>query len=134
MLPMAGLRETLRVFLGAFVVLLGACSASTSGPETIRFWAMGREGEVVAQLLPEFERNNPGIHVEVQQVPWSAAHEKLLTAFAADALPDLCQLGNTWVPELDALGALADLDARVAGSRVVDPRDYFPGIWDTNVV
>jgi len=134
MLPMAGLRETLRVLLGAFVVLLGACSPSTSGPETIRFWAMGREGEVIAQLLPEFERNNPGIHVEVQQVPWSAAHEKLLTAFAADALPDLCQLGNTWVPELDALDALADLDARVADSRVVDRRDYFPGIWDTNVV
>ena len=134
MLPMAGLRETLRVLLGAFVVLLGACSSSTSEPETIRFWAMGREGEVIAQLLPEFERTNPGIRVEVQQVPWSAAHEKLLTAFAADALPDLCQLGNTWVPELDALDALTELDSRVAASRVVDPRDYFPGIWDTNVV
>ena len=134
MLPMAGLRETLRVLLGAFVVLLGACSFSTSEPETIRFWAMGREGEVIAQLLPDFERTNPGIRVEVQQVPWSAAHEKLLTAFAADALPDLCQLGNTWVPELDALDALAELDSRVADSKVVDPRDYFPGIWDTNVV
>ena len=134
MLPMAGLRETLRVLLGAFVVLLGACSFSTSEPETIRFWAMGREGEVIAQLLPEFERANPGLRVEVQQVPWSAAHEKLLTAFAADALPDLCQLGNTWVPELDALDALAELDSRVADSRVVDPLDYFPGIWDTNVV
>ncbi len=134
MLLMAGLRETLRVLLGAFALLLGACSSSRSEPETIRFWAMGREGEIIAQLLPEFERANPGIRVEVQQVPWSAAHEKLLTAFAADALPDLCQLGNTWVPELDALDALAELDSRVADSRVVDPRDYFPGIWDTNVV
>ena len=134
MLPMAGLRETLRVLLGAFALLLGACSSSTSESETIRFWAMGREGEVIAQLLPEFERANPGIRVQVQQVPWSAAHEKLLTAFAADALPDLCQLGNTWVPELDALDALAELDSRVADSRVVDPLDYFPGIWDTNVV
>src|SRR5882757_2241057 len=116
MLPMVGLREPLRVFLGAFVVLLGACSPSTSEPETIRFWAMGREGEVIAQLLPEFEHNNPGIRVEVQQIPWSAAHEKLLTAFAADALPDLCQLGNTWVPELAALNALATLDPLVANS------------------
>jgi multiple sugar transport system substrate-binding protein len=134
MSPMGSLRETLRFLLGAFVFLLGACSSSTSERELIRFWAMGREGEVIAQLLPDFERRNPGIRVEVQQVPWTAAHEKLLTAFAAGALPDLCQLGNTWVPELAALNALADLDSRVSASKVVDPKDYFPGIWDTNIV
>src|SRR3981081_4542620 len=106
MLRMGRLRATLRVFPGAFILLLGACSPSTSERQTLHFWAMGREGEVVAQLLPEFERRNPDIRVEVQQLPWTAAHEKLLTAFAADALPDLCQLGNTWVPEFAALGAL----------------------------
>jgi multiple sugar transport system substrate-binding protein len=131
---MGGLRGTMRVFLGALLLLLDACSASTSEPQTLRFWAMGREGEVVAQLLPEFERRNPGIRVEVQQLPWTAAHEKLLTAFAADTLPDLCQLGNTWVPELAALDALAALDSLVDRSPVVDPGDYFPGIWATNSV
>ena len=30
---------------------------------------MGREGEVVAELLPEFERTHPGIRVDVQQLP-----------------------------------------------------------------
>ena len=55
---------------------------------------MGREGEVVAELLPEFERTHPGIRVEVQQIPWTAAHEKLLTAFAGDATPDLCPAGQ----------------------------------------
>ena len=94
---------------------------------------MGREGEVVTELLPEFERTHPGIRVVVQQLPWSAAHEKLLTAFAGDATPDLCQLGNTWIPEFAALNALAPLDADVAKSSI-DPRDYFSGIWETNVV
>src|SRR4249919_469609 len=131
---MAGLRLTLRVLVGALMVLLGACAPSASDQQTIRFWAMGREGEVVAQLLPEFERRNPGIHVEVQQLPWTAAHEKLLTAFAGDALPDLCQLGNTWIPEFAALDALANLNPLVASSRVVSAKDYFPGIWATNVV
>jgi multiple sugar transport system substrate-binding protein len=95
---------------------------------------MGREGEVVTELVAEFERAHPGVHVEVQQLPWSAAHEKLLTAFAGDSTPDLCQLGNTWVPELAALNALEPLDARVAASSVVVPDDYFGGIWDTNRV
>jgi len=110
------------------------CRASSSSDIVLRFWAMGREGEVVAGLLPEFERINPGIRVKVQQIPWTAAHEKLLTAFAGDATPDLCQLGNTWIPELAALDALAPLDAHVAGSSVVDASDYFAGIWDTNRV
>jgi multiple sugar transport system substrate-binding protein len=95
---------------------------------------MGREGEVVTQLIPEFERTHPGIHVEVQQLPWSAAHEKLLTAFAGDATPDICQLGNTWIPEFVALDALAPLDRNVADSSMIDARDYFPGIWATNRV
>ena len=42
---------------------------------------MGREGEVLSQLIPGFEKEHPDIHVEVQQIPWTAAHEKLLTAF-----------------------------------------------------
>jgi multiple sugar transport system substrate-binding protein len=95
---------------------------------------MGREGEVVTTLVPEFERTHPGIHIEVQGLPWSAAHEKLLTAFAGDAAPDVCQLGNTWVPEFVALHALEALDDRVRGSPTIDPSDYFAGIWDTNVL
>jgi multiple sugar transport system substrate-binding protein len=93
---------------------------------------MGREGEVVASLLPDFERAHPGIRVKVQQLPWTAAHEKLLTAFAGDVTPDVCQLGNTWVPELVALDALEPLDRYVAASPSVDAADYFAGIWDTN--
>ena len=95
---------------------------------------MGYEGEIVAQLIPEFERRHPDIRVELQQLPWTAAHEKLLTAFAGNATPDICQLGNTWIPEFAALDALEPLDARIAGSTVIDIADFFPGIWDTNVV
>lgn len=100
----------------------------------LRFWGMGREGEVVAQLMPEFERRNPGIRVRVQQIPWTAAHEKLLTAFVGNATPDVAQLGNTWVPEFVALGALQPLDSLVAEAGGVEPDDFFAGIWDTNVL
>ena len=119
--------------LVGIVGLLAGCRSQ--GDDTvIRFWAMGREAEVVGELVREFERDNPGIRVRIQQIPWTSAHEKLLTAYAADALPDLCQLGNTWVPEFATLGALEPLNARVAASDVIDPDDYFPGIWATNVI
>jgi multiple sugar transport system substrate-binding protein len=88
----------------------------------------------VQQLLPEFERRHPDIRVQVQQVPWTVAHEKLLTAYAGGALPDLCQLGNTWIAEFSALSALTDLAALSRSSTVVVPQDYFSGIWNTNLV
>jgi multiple sugar transport system substrate-binding protein len=123
------------VLAGAAAVWLASGCGSTSSRDTVlRFWAMGREGEVVAELLPEFERAHPGIRVKVQQLPWTAAHEKLLTAFAGDATPDLCQLGNTWIPELVALNALLPLDRHAADSSIVRADDYFAGIWDTNRV
>ena len=119
----------------ALLVLLAGCAGSEEADvTTIRFWAMGREGEVVEQLVPEFERRNPGIRVDVQQIPWTAAHEKMLTAFVGDATPDVAQLGNTWVPEFQALNALEPLDARAAASPSTPRADYFEGIWNTNVI
>ncbi len=86
------------------------------------------------ELVRDFEREHPDIRVQVQQIPWTAAHEKLLTSFVGDASPDLAQLGNTWVPEFVALDALEPLDAYVARSTTVDSSGYFRGIWETNVV
>ncbi|MFI5168584.1 MAG: sugar ABC transporter substrate-binding protein, partial [Thermoanaerobaculales bacterium] len=111
-----------------------SCRARPGGTTVVEFWAMGREGEVVQQMLPELERHNPGIRVRVQQIPWSAAHEKLLTAFVGDAMPDIFQAGNTWIPELVALGAIEPLDERMKSSAAVAAADYFPGILDTNVL
>jgi multiple sugar transport system substrate-binding protein len=113
---------------------LASCRAAPAGTQTIVCWGLGREGEVLKELVPEFERTHPGLRVRVQQVPWTAAHEKLLTAFVGESTPDVAQLGNTWIPEFVAVGALAPLDARVAASAVVKPAGTFPGIWETNVV
>jgi len=115
-----------------FLVLLLACSSRPATEETLKFWAMGHEGEVVAQMLPDFTRRT-GIRVDVQQIPWSAAHEKLLTAYVGEATPDLAQMGNTWIPEFDAVGSLEPLGPFLAHSTIRE-RDYFPGIWATNVV
>ncbi|WP_425501998.1 sugar ABC transporter substrate-binding protein [Pseudoxanthomonas jiangsuensis] len=114
------------------LLALSGCGREPAS-EPLRFWAMGREAEVVAELIPEFERES-GIEVDIQQIPWTAAHEKLLTAFAADALPDVCQLGNTWIPEFAALDTLEPLQGRVDASTVIEQDDYFPGIWDTAVI
>ena len=95
---------------------------------------MGREGEVVQQMVPEFERRVPGVRVRVQQIPWSAAHEKLLTAHVGNAMPDVVQVGNTWLPEFVALEAIERLDPWMAGSAAVRAEEYFAGVLDANVI
>ncbi|MEB2286242.1 MAG: hypothetical protein B6D46_11550 [Polyangiaceae bacterium UTPRO1] len=108
--------------VGAALAAAGGCRAA-SDADVLEFWAMGREGEVVQQLVPEFERRHPGVRVRVQQIPWGAAHEKLLTAYVGEAMPDVVQVGNTWLAELVALGALAPVAADLAAAS-----DEFPGV------
>lgn len=117
------------------MVLAALCLAACTGKhdDTLVFWTFGPEGEAVAKLLPDFERAHPDIRVEVQQLPLSAAHQKLLTAIAGNTTPDMAQLGNSWLPEMVALHALAPLQERVAASAAVAPADYFASIWATNV-
>ncbi|MDQ1832359.1 sugar ABC transporter substrate-binding protein [Massilia scottii] len=118
----------------ALALLLAGCERRSGGPVELRLWAMGREGEVVKELLADFERANPGIRIKVQQLPWLSAQEKLLTAFAGDVTPDLCQLGNTWIPQFAALGAIEPLGDRIDRPDGVASADYFPGIWASNQI
>lgn len=120
--------------IGTLCLLSLTCKTKSSDKVEIRFWAMGVEGEKVSQLVPEFEQRNPGITVKIQQVPWTAAHEKLITAFASETLPDVFQLGNTWVPEFQNLRAIEPLTAYIASSSSLKKDFFFDGIWETNVL
>src|SRR5256714_12437619 len=117
-------RRALRSAALLFAAMVGCSPASAANKTTLRIWAMGREGEVLSQLMPGFEKAHPDIHVEVQQIPWTAAHEKLLTAYVGEATPDIAMLGNTWVPEFVALNALEPLDSLVNRSRAIRRDDF----------
>lgn len=119
-------REALGLALAA-PFALGAC-ASRAEAGTIRFWAMGNEAASAPRLMPAFESANPGVRVEIQPLPWTAAHEKLLTGFAGESLPDVAQVGNTWLAELAAIGALAPLPEAEHGLL----SDNFDAVLDTN--
>jgi len=110
------------------------CTRRDRADRVIEFWAMGREGEAVQNLLKGFEARHPHVAVRVQQIPWSAAHEKLLTAFVGNAMPDVFQAGTTWLPELAALGAVEPLGDRATRLAGIPMEDYFPGILEANTI
>ncbi|MFD1788036.1 extracellular solute-binding protein [Sphingomonas floccifaciens] len=106
---------------------LGGCGTGRAA-DTIDFWAMGNEAAAVAPLLRAFERDHAGTRVRLQALPWSAAHEKLLTGFAGGSLPHVAQVGNTWLAELAAIGAIAPL----TGDTGWATQDAFPAVVETN--
>lgn len=121
------------------IILLGliqifTCSHKKDEVVVIKFWAMGSEAEQITKIMPEFEKKYPNIKVKVQQIPWTAAQEKLITAFASDNTPDICQLGNTWIPQFAALNAIIDLSEFIAKSKIIKPEYFFSGVWETNII
>jgi len=92
-------------------------------------WAMGNEGEVLDELVGQFEEENPDVSVEVTAVPWESAHDRIATAIAGGETPDITMLGTTWVGEFAATGAFEPTP-----EGLVDESAFFEGSWETAVV
>lgn len=101
-MPLISRRGLLEVAAGA---ALSACAPRQTDSK-LTWWALGTSGENAPLLLPDFTRRT-GIDVDVQAIPWTGAHEKLLTGYAGDSLPDVMMLNSTWLPELALVGAIA---------------------------
>ena len=104
---------------------LGACSRRAA--DGLDLWAMGAEAEHLPALLASLPGGAPK-GIRIQPLPWSAAHEKLLTAYAGGSLPDLGQVGNSWIAELTAIGAISAVPAALQS--LVDGQ--FGGVVETN--
>ena len=97
---------TRRELIGAAAALpLAFAGCSHRGGSGLDMWAMGAEAEHLPALLASLPGGGPR-DIRIQPLPWSAAHEKLLTAYAGGSLPDLGQVGNSWIAELTAIGAI----------------------------
>lgn len=119
-----------RILILVVLVFIQSCTKKDNS--VLNFWAMGVEGENVSKLIPEFEKKY-NVKVKIQQIPWTAAHEKLITAYVSETLPDVFQLGNTWIPEFVALNAIERLDS-ICFSRNFTLYDYFDGILESNKI
>jgi multiple sugar transport system substrate-binding protein len=102
-------------------------AGKASGEVTV--WAMGTEGEKLAEFAKQFTAENPDAKVTVTAVPWEAAHQKIASAIAAKQTPDVSMIGTTMQGEFAKSGAL---DPTPADLFTKD--SFFPGAWDTTVV
>lgn len=122
---------TRRQVAGALAALpllpaLGGCGAR--GDDRLTVWAMGSEAASLPALVQQAGWPAAAAPVAVQALPWTAAHEKLLTGFAGGSLPTVGQIGNSWIAEMAAIGAIAPVPDRATALFA----DQFAAVTDTN--
>lgn len=114
---------------------LSACGGGSSAENTVTLWQFNTDPAVVAaweKAVADFEAANPDIDVVMQTVPWSEQQQKISTAIATNALPDVSMLGNNVVAQYQAQGQLLALDdymTQWASDEGVEDvaADYWPG-------
>jgi multiple sugar transport system substrate-binding protein len=100
-------------------MLAAACAVTAScapAKNEVVFWQFF-PAEVVTPILERFEQEHPGIQVRMEQLTWQSGREKITAAIASGNVPDLCELGSTWMPAMLESGQLADWSAGVADIR-----------------
>lgn len=107
-----------RTLPAALLAALAACGPQkpappSSGPVQVLFWhAMGGPvGEVLDELIAEYNRANPSVRIVGQSMGnYGALSQKLLASVIAGSQPDMAQAYENWIAKFVAGGHLAELD------------------------
>lgn len=91
------------------LALSSVVSAQAKSTATF-FWAQydGVTEDYVASLQAAFNKIDPNTQIEIVPVPWDQLKDKLTTALAGGAPPDISIIGTRWLLEYDDLKQLAD--------------------------
>jgi ABC-type glycerol-3-phosphate transport system substrate-binding protein len=122
-----------------FILLAGAAALVSTGAfaqdtVTLKFWDNQQTESGLSQYqqaaVDRFEKENPGIKVEVTTVPYPEYQQRLLTAVQGGNAPDVATLDQIWVGAFAKAGAVLPLDdlAKTAG---IKPDTFFKGAWDS---
>ncbi|MFF0731069.1 sugar ABC transporter substrate-binding protein [Streptomyces chartreusis] len=102
----------------------GGAGVAADAKQTLTVWAMGTEGEKLGDVAKEYEKTHSNITVKVTPIGWDVAHQKLVAAAAAGKLPDVVQMGGTYLGEFADMGVLEPVD-----TKTFKESDFFPAAW-----
>jgi multiple sugar transport system substrate-binding protein len=102
------LKKVLIVFVSILMVVT-VSSAKTK----LLFWEFMMDDDTANKVIENYEALNPDVEIEFVQLSWATGFDKIVTAFAAGAVPDVLELGNTWVANFANEGVLTDISNEV---------------------
>lgn len=80
---------------------------------TITYWHTHGDAEEVVlkeQIVPEFEKQFPNIHVKLVRMPYDGLKQQVIQGVSSGTAPDLMRMDIIWVTEFAKLGALVPVD------------------------
>ncbi|WP_037254100.1 extracellular solute-binding protein [Kibdelosporangium aridum] len=118
------------------VALLAGCGTSApadSGPTTVDVWLMrdSTTDDFTARFKDDFEKNNPGVRLNIQIQEWDGIGPKVIAALASNDAPEVIEVGNTQVAQYAASGGVVDLTSKVDD---LGGRDWIPGLRDPGAI
>jgi len=122
------IRRLSPIVLSFIVVLTLLIPAGAN--EVVTFWYYGAQSDfdVLEVFARDFEAENPGIKIEVVNVPYSSEWEKWAVAAAGGSPPD-ASMGNFGI--FRALGdVLEPLERYAEASGDIRRESFFPAHWD----
>ncbi|NEO86543.1 MAG: sugar ABC transporter substrate-binding protein [Spirulina sp. SIO3F2] len=131
----AGMRWLPYALLGLLLSWLIGCTPSGDGATGgLEFWTMQLKpqfNDYFAEVIAEFEAENPDATVQWEDVPWEAMETKILTAVSAKTAPDVVNLNPKFASQLATRNAWVDL-ATTVPSEV--QAEYLPKIWQAGTI
>jgi len=104
------------VFRLGVVLLLLAPVAIWSAPKATFFWA-GYDGlteDFRAQLESAYNKQAPDAQIQIVPVPWDSLQDKLNTAVAGGAPPDISVVGTRWILDYMATDSVVEVTPYVS--------------------
>lgn len=110
------------------VLAPGALAQSEKTTVTIATYSPLRYDVLVNELLPQWEKEYPHIHIDIQMYPdfWN----KLITMMATDAAPDIVDTAGTQLFAHVVRGGAVDLSRYINGDPSFNKDDFFPHVWE----
>jgi multiple sugar transport system substrate-binding protein len=95
---------------------------------TVKVWAAQGDADVLDKVIAPFKAANPGLTVQLTQIPNADYYTKLQSAIAAGTGPDVAQ----FFPEAQAQFLDPTILQAVPGG-LVDPNSFFKSLWNAGV-
>jgi multiple sugar transport system substrate-binding protein len=107
----------------------GEKKALAEGRTIITYWDRhtGHEAEARKELIEEFNASQDKIYVRTVVI--GSRIEKLLTAIAGGAPPDVCSMGTSVLLQLAAQGCFMPIEGEMAKSPYLQQSAFFPNCW-----
>lgn len=98
----------------ALAALMSTAAYADTALKLVEVITSPERTEVLKGMVAEFEKQNPGVTVEITSLPWGQAFEKLATMVSGGDIPDVVEMPDTWVALYGGSGQLASLEDHVA--------------------